>query len=420
MFFLRRLHLQIYATIVASLILTVVLAGLVFAPFDNRLDKRIYEISGKLTWLALPPATASVEVQATGLRKLSKELGIQTTLFDSNRQIIGSFGRPAKPPRLDSGLDGWEPHRSKRHREASFVLKLPDNRWIVAHIQEFDNRRPIIGLILIFGTIAAAVGIGSYPLVRKLTGRLDRLQQGVRKMGEGDLAARVKVEGRDEIATLAESFNTSASRIEDLVSSNRALLANASHELRTPLSRIRLGIELLESEPSQKRKDALQQDIAELDTLIDEILMMSRLDSGEVGVMDPQTDLLGIVAEEASRFEEVNFQGEVPPFAGNEKLIRRLVRNLLSNASKYGKPPIEAKLSQSAEEIILTVSDAGPGIAADEREKIFQRFYRTPGRQNIEGYGLGLPLVRQIAELHGGTVVVLDKPGCVLQVTFKR
>lgn len=300
------------------------------------------------------------------------------------------------------------------------MLKLPDSRWIVVRIGRFDRRRPFFALLLFIGVITLAVGIGSYPLVRRLTGRLDRLKDGVQRMGEGDLASRVLVEGRDEIASLAESFNTAAGRIEDLVTSNRTLLANASHELRTPLSRIRMGIELFENDPSEKRKAALQQDIAELDTLIDEILMMSRLDSGQIGSVDTQTDLLAIVAEEATRYEDVRIQGRANPFSANGKLLRRVVRNLLDNAAKYGEPPVLVQITDSPQKVTLTVTDHGPGIAPDEQESVFKRFYRTPGRQNVEGYGLGLPLVRQIAEVHGGQARILDEPGCAIEVTFKR
>src|SRR6266571_2139676 len=112
-------------------------------------------------------------------------------------------------------------------------------------------------LVLFLGGIALAVAIGAYPVVRGLTRRLERLQTGVETLGAGNLSARVKVEGRDEVAQLAESFNQAAGRIEELVGAHRLLLANASHELRTPLSRIRLGIELYE----QKRDASFKVEI---------------------------------------------------------------------------------------------------------------------------------------------------------------
>ena len=140
----------------------------------------------------------------------------------------------------------------------------------------------MLGVIGFLGGIALAVAICAYPLVRRLTRRLERLQAGVEQLGAGDLAARVKVEGKDEVAMLAESFNRAAARIEDLVGSHKLLLANASHELRTPLSRIRMGVELLKETAGPqdlKRKADLERDIAELDALIDEILLSSRLDA---------------------------------------------------------------------------------------------------------------------------------------------
>ena len=131
--------------------------------------------------------------------------------------------------------------------------------------------------MLFLGGIALAVALAAYPVVRGLTRRLERLQTGVDTLGAGNLSARVSVEGKDEVARLAESFNRAAARIEELMGAHRMLLANASHELRTPLSRIRLGIELLQQTHDPKYKAALERDIAELDLLIDEILLTSRL-----------------------------------------------------------------------------------------------------------------------------------------------
>src|SRR5262249_57781678 len=118
-------------------------------------------------------------------------------------------------------------------------FRLPDHRWIVARAP-IRHRNPVIGLVLFLGGIALAVAIGAYPVVRGLTRRLERLQTGVETLGAGNLTARVKVEGRDEVARLAASFNRAAGRIEELVGAHRMLLANASHELRTPLARLRL------------------------------------------------------------------------------------------------------------------------------------------------------------------------------------
>ena len=125
----------------------------------------------------------------------------------------------------------------------AWSVPLPDGRWIVARGAE--PRHPAIGLILLLGGIALVIALCAFPVVRGLTRRLERLQTGVETLGSGNLTARVKVEGCDEVAGLAESFNRAAARIEELVNAHRLMLAHASHEIRTPLSRIRLGIEML-------------------------------------------------------------------------------------------------------------------------------------------------------------------------------
>ena len=270
-------------------------------------------------------------------------------------------------------------------------------------------------MLFLFG-IALAIGLASYPFVRKLTGRLERLQKGVEQIGDGDLSTRVTIEGKDEIAGLASSFNNAASKIERLVESNRQLLAHASHELRTPLARVRMGVEMLKEKPNAARQAALESDIGELDQLIDEILLMSRLDTNAKPQMDEFVDLLALAAEEASRYENCEVSGDIVEVKGNTKLLRRALRNLVDNAFKHGVAPVEIFIEKRNANVAIIVRDSGNGIAPRERENIFQPFYRSPGKQNVPGYGLGLALVRQIAEAHSGEVKILpgdrkSKPG---------
>src|SRR5262249_46236111 len=143
----------------------------------------------------------------------------------------------------------------------------------------------------------------AFPVVRGLTRRLERLQIGVETLGAGNLAARVKVEGRDEVARVADAFNRSAARIEELVNAHRMLLAHASHELRTPLSRLRLAIELYQQTSDAKYKIQIERDIRELDALVDEILLSSRLTANPSLQSPEEVDLLAVAAEECARVE---------------------------------------------------------------------------------------------------------------------
>ncbi len=145
--------------------------------------------------------------------------------------------------------------------------------------------RPPFGFLWLLGLIGLVVVVGVFPIIRRLLKRLENLQRGVQRFGEGDLTVRVATEGTDEVADLARQFNAAASRIEELVQSHKSLLANASHELRSPLARIRMGLELMGGDASvAKAKREIQRNINELDQLVDEILLASRLEQPGVDV----------------------------------------------------------------------------------------------------------------------------------------
>jgi len=187
------------------------------------------------------------------------------------------------------------------------------------------------------------------------------------------------------------------------VGAHKALLAHASHELRTPLTRIQLALELVKDAVEPRRRAGLEQDIAELDRLIDEILLASRLDAVNEPLQLEELDLLALAAELAAAHTEVQLEGASLPLRADARLLRRLLRNLLENAERHGQPPTRLQLSASGGEAVIRVSDAGPGVPEAQREAVFEPFYR--GDTRATGSGLGLALVRQIAQRHGGTAV---------------
>jgi two-component system, OmpR family, sensor kinase len=265
------------------------------------------------------------------------------------------------------------------------------------------------GLFWLLGIVALAMVVGSYPIIRRLTLRLENLRRGVERWGKGDLAARVNEEGSDEVAFLARRFNHAAQRVETLVQSHKSLLANASHELRSPLARIRMALELLDGPPTPVQRQELLRNIGELDQLIDEILLASRLDAREtdVGTFEP-VDLIGLAAEESARADaELSAEQVTAGLAVNgvSKLLRRAIRNLLENARRYAHGPAEVEVLREGRHAVVRVCDRGPGVPADQRERIFEPFYRLPGASEREGgVGLGLALVRSIAQRHHGSV----------------
>ena len=397
-----RLYQKIYLALIASLILVVAIAG-AFWRFgaDTSRVAQAFEIAGELAALVLPPPDAPRRAQQEAVERLAGRLKVDLALFDEQRSLLAAAGRPlpSPPSRRDSGAWVYGPDGR------AWSFPLPDQRWVVVGAP-LRHRHPAIGLVIFLGLIALAVAVCAYPVVRGLTRRLERLQQAVETLGAGNLSSRVKVEGRDEVARLAGSFNRAAARIEELVGSHRMLLANASHELRTPLSRIRLGLELFQQTGDPKYRAELTRDIAELDLLLDEILLASRLDAVAALDTTEEIDLLALAAEECAHYQDCSLEGTAVKVHGDPRLLRRLIRNLIENAKRHGKPPVRVALRAEGAAAVLDVIDGGAGIPAAERERVFTPFHRLAN----EGTGLGLSLVRQIARLHGGDAVVAPRP----------
>jgi len=251
-------------------------------------------------------------------------------------------------------------------------------------------------------------------VVRRLTRRLESLKGGVERFGAGALGQRVDASGHDEVAALGASFNQAAERIQALVRSHQSLLANASHELRSPLARLKMALSLLDDTPDGAARERLKKEvrtnIGELDALVEEVLLASRLDAQAVELVRDAVDLIPIAAVEAAQVgAEVQAASPSLTVQGDERLLRRALRNLLENARRYGEG---GDITLSAERVAgapahaeLRVCDRGPGVPEALRERIFEPFFRLPGHAEREGgVGLGLALVKQIAERHGGRV----------------
>ena len=272
------------------------------------------------------------------------------------------------------------------------------------------------GLLWMLGIVALAVAIGAYPIIRRLTQRLDDLRLGVERWGEGDLSVRIQEDGSDELAFLAQRFNHAAERVEALLKSHKSLLANASHELRSPLARIRMGVELVATDVEPGFQAEIRRNIAELDQLIDEILLASRLDAKETDIGTVETvDLTGLAAEECARAgAELVPSNDGKPLvvSGVGKLLRRAIRNLLENANRYSRGPVKVELDREGGLAVMRVRDRGPGVPLAERERIFEPFYRLAGASELHGgVGLGLALVRSITQRHNGSVQCEDQAG---------
>ena len=363
---MRRLYLRIYLAVLASLAVFACGAAVLWHTLGEPREGGDFAL---LARNVLAPAEAVAAEQQAVLERVTRGMRLDIAVFSADGRPLAAVGDPiAFPARA-----GWQ--------RGLWAAQLPDGRWLAS--RPHQRRGPVF--LLALALILVAIGVGTYPVVRRLTQRVERLQRGVDALGAGELTARVKVEGRDEIAHLAESFNRSAARIEELVGAHKSLLANVAHELRTPLARIRMALEL------GKGRAEIERDIGELDALIEELLLASRLDAVAALERTEEVDLLALAAEEAARYD-LEVRGEPAPMRGDPRLLRRLIRNLLENARRHGAPPIEVLVTRKE----LRVCDGGPGVPEGERERVFEPFYSR------QGIGLGLTLVRQIARRHGG------------------
>jgi signal transduction histidine kinase len=419
---MARLYLRIYLAVLGSIALFALLAGLSwfllrdYDRFGPRPD--FYRVVAERV---APAADAAPEVQRKALEEWRRLSGFDVAILGPDGRVLADSGGDMLDRRdIASWIERGEGSRRRwRGPHWSEAVQLSDGRWLMATRPQHE-RAPLrrFGWLAALLGIAAAVGIAAYPVVRRLTRRLETLQVSVAALGSGDLSARVKVEGRDEIARLAQTFNRTADRIQSLVAANKSLLANASHELRSPLARLRMGIEGLASgAPSPAKTEELARNIRELDQLIEEILLASRLDGTGTTVMATEDiDLVALVAEECA-MADAAFDirsGGLPVVSGEPRLLRRLLRNLIENAARYsgGGPPEVSLDGPAGGRIVLDVADRGPGVPEAERTRIFEPFYRLAGAsERSGGVGLGLALVRQIAERHGGTVACLPREG---------
>tara|TARA_Y100001934_G_scaffold269342_1_gene352690 strand:- start:3982 stop:5298 length:1317 start_codon:yes stop_codon:yes gene_type:complete len=401
-----RLYLHIYFAILGIIVLVVALTIAIAKVFEDGLDDARKERSVSLIVAALiPPASAPTAELTRSLERWREQLQVDLTVRDADGQILAAAG-PAVPMR-EGDRKAWV--RARRGNFSAGV-QLPDGRWaLVGHAR--DQGPHWLWILVLF---AGLVALGAYPLARRIARRLERLRIGVDELGQGDLTARVAVQGRDEVAALAESFNAAASRIEALVTSQTSMLAGASHELRSPLTRIRMAVELLGDDAQEALRRRVGRDIEELDELIEELLAASRF---QVGGVDPAAvvpiDLLALVAEEAARVGgEVS--GESVAIDGEVRWLKRLARNLLENARRHSQGEhIRARVVAVGDGAELSVEDDGDGVPTALRERIFEPFFRPDGMREShdKGVGFGLALVRQIARRHGGDARCEEAPG---------
>jgi two-component system sensor histidine kinase MprB len=293
---------------------------------------------------------------------------------------------------------------------------------VAAKLTDVDKELSRIRLWLL---LVAGIGVGlaaaaGFLVARATLRPLRELSDTAERVtATGDLSERIEVEGSDELATLAHTFNAMLGSLDEAQQRQRQLVQDASHELRTPLTSLRTNVEVLaqgDRLPPEDReqliRDVIEQ-LGEMTELIGELTALARGQEQAELLEDVRLDL---VAEEAIRrttrnHPEIPIEADLQPWTmvGQPASLERAIGNLLDNAAKWSPAgsPVEVKLADGE----LTVRDHGPGIAAEDVPHVFERFYRATSARSMPGSGLGLAIVQQVADAHHGSVAVEEAPG---------
>ena len=352
--------------------------------------------------------------------------GDTTTIVSTNGQSAGRLPIDARIRAVAAGsADGF--YRDTTIAGYSFreiVAPVPGLGAIVVgrnidYLHHDLDRLRLILLLVSLGGIAVAAAAGALmsratlsPVLR-LTAAAERITK------TGDPSERVPEGGRGELARLGTSFNTMLAALEGAIETQRRFVADASHELRTPLTSMQTNIEVLKQQerldPGARQRlfDDLQREAHEMRDLIGGLLELARGDDSRLEKTTFRFDELveSVVERARSRFPDLAFEASLEPttLTGSSDRLERAAWNLLENAGKWSVPGSSVEVRLSGGE--LRVRDHGPGIAAEDREHVFDRFYRAAAARSLPGSGLGLAIVREVAEAHGGTVVAEEAPG---------
>ncbi|MFO7561164.1 MAG: ATP-binding protein [Enhygromyxa sp.] len=335
-------------------------------------------------------------------------------------------------PLYESGFE----HTSLGEEDDPLAEPQRDRGRFIALVEIEPHQNPRRRLIGVGLLLLLALAGGAWPLARSLTSRLAKLERSTRALARGELSHRVELahsQPRDEFDHLALAFNEMAERLETLVTGQRSLLANVSHELRTPIARAKVLLEILGDRIEQVRDarergvevdlDAvariergfgeMQEDLAEVEELIQDLLTSGRLELGRASALELEPiELAQLCESAASRFGAVVECPAGLTLEGDRMLLERLLKNILANARRacpHGEIVIRA--AREASEIVIEIEDEGPGVPAGKRSLIFEPFARLDSARARDegGVGLGLYLCRQIASAHQGTVRAEDR-----------
>jgi two-component system osmolarity sensor histidine kinase EnvZ len=371
--------------------------------------------------------SARPEARRELLRDLSDREGIHIYPADATDRVEPLPDRPFLQRVEELAREQLGPHtRLSLEREgerALFVIFRIDDGdegdyWLALPRERIDRVFPLSWLG--WGVAALLISLfGAWLIVFRITRPLKALQQAARKVGAGETAPRLDESGPTELATVAHAFNQMSADLAQIDQDRALILAGISHDLRTPLTRLRMGIEMSADE---ELREGMTADVEEMDKTIGQFLDFARSEGGEAPL---EVDVAALLAEIAAQYRRRGFKVELAGadagaatsanfLRARPQALRRAVNNLVDNALRYAgsDQPVELALSAAGDELLIEVSDRGPGIPPQDVERIKRPFARLDAaRSNAVGAGLGLAIVERIARSHNGRLELLARAG---------
>jgi signal transduction histidine kinase len=380
----------------------------------------------------LPPGAHPPPMRARSFLRLPLLSDFENTLREQLRTALGpGYGiaigptpEPA-PPALTLAPPFYEAHELALHPASALrydvTVRFPDGDAVIYRLARMPGGAPLPrNLFVNLTLLVLLLVIVLYIAARNITRPLSELARAADSVGRDTRAVpQIAERGARELRDAARAFNTMQDRLHRYLDSRTRVLAAMSHDLKTPLTRLRLQVEALDNAPMQAR---IGRELDEMESMVREALALFRgLDDGEPA---SALDVDALVAQIRDEFRDmgatVTITGRaLQPFVGKPQALKRCLTNLIANAAKFGTRA-DIHIEDGAD-LLIRVRDRGPGIPEEELERVFEPFYRLESSRNRDsgGTGLGLSIARDIAQAHGGSLLLANLPGGGLEATLR-
>lgn len=418
----------------AGAVLAVVLYRSTLSGIDSTAAARVSEVAAALQAggaAALDPALLSTDERILAVQVITEDGTVV-------RRSPSAPDTPLMPiSEIGDGLHIGMPEQESPYgliRFSAETVDGPVGRYTVlvgegSQVVVSTVKTAVIALALAAPVVVVVSAAVTYMLVSRSMRSVDEIRSRVAEISTSDLSERVPVpDKRDEISALATTMNEMLARIEAGHSAQQRFVGDASHELRSPLTTIISALEVAVAHPEllngELAETTLIPEAHRMQSLVDDLLLLARADERGLAVTRDDVDLDDLVsvgAERLCREASLHVSTDAAPtrVTGDPTQLSRMLRNLLDNAARHAVSTVSVSARACDEHAVITVDDDGPGIAPQDRERVFDRFVRLDaGRSRSSGRaGLGLAIVREIVAAHHGSVAITERPGGGTRVT---